>query len=80
VLVGVASDTLDVAPVAGVEYDENNVGSTTQVVLQSFWAVLYVEIDMYAVVEGELDVGLIDRHVADSWLASEMVESVKQQQ
>jgi hypothetical protein len=43
----------------------NNVGSTAQVVLHSFWAVLHIEINMHAVVEGELAVGLVNRHVAD---------------
>jgi hypothetical protein len=80
VLVGVVSDAPDIVPVAGVEQNVDNVGSTAQVVLHSFWAVLHIEIDMYAVVEGELGVGLVDRHVADGWLTSEVVESVKQQQ
>jgi dipeptide/tripeptide permease len=58
----------------------NNVGSTAQVVLHNFWAVLYMEINMYAVVEEELSVGLVNRHLADGWLASKVVESVKEQQ
>jgi hypothetical protein len=80
VLVSVVPDAPDVAPVAGVDWNVNNVGSTAQVVLHSFWAVLYVEIDMYTVVEGEFGVRLIDGHVADGWLASKVVESVEQQQ
>jgi hypothetical protein len=58
----------------------NNVGSTAQVVFHSFWAVLYVEIDMYAVVEGELGIGLVDGHVVDGWLTSKVVKSIKEQQ
>jgi hypothetical protein len=58
----------------------NNVGSTAQVVLHSFWAILYKEIDVYAVVEGELSVGLVDGHVADSWITSKVFERVKEQQ
>jgi hypothetical protein len=79
VLVGVVSDSPDIAPVAGVEQDVNDVGCAAEVVFHGFWTILHIEIDVHAVVEREFGVGLVDGHVASSVVISKVVGSIKKQ-
>jgi hypothetical protein len=79
VLVGVASDSPDIASAAGVEQDMNDIGCAAEVVFHGFWTVLHIGINVHAVVEREFGIGLVDRHVASNRVIGKVVGSIEKQ-